>query len=475
MTKHYTDLHGAVGERIQFGPPDYRAKELFFGTPPKVRIGLHLCDLESLGALRFTVSSKSAFDNDGPDPSEAVFLQGETEIARHAILGPVAADRGKFHCNLFDRALDIEGLVKANGRALAVASRPVPSKPREDVPTSYKIFCADTLDILGTMRRQVEEEIGPYEAHLTPEERATIDDEIEASINTQWLDFLHRANREVLPYKYDDAARAKMKRYTENVVTREMCLGALQHRCYHKPLGYPGDFEIMNALYDDVPRGETTYARLLDRLAMIAGRPVTARMNRMTAELSQMIDENPDREHFHVMSIGAGPAREFRRLFELGLDRGKGFTITLVDPEEAALRNAFSNIYGSIKTGVSSVMVNGMNTSFTEMLRPSSTFRHLPPQDLVYSAGLTDYLNERLTRSFVKKLFAYIRPGGRVIVGNVNDNDYGMYWSTEYVTDWTMFFRNRQEMDRIAEGLPGNPEISTDDSGSYFMLQMTKS
>lgn len=208
-------------------------------------------------------------------------------------------------------------------------------------------------------------------------------------------------------------------------------------------------------------------------LGLIAGRPVAKRMHYLTAELERMV-ASKDQRHFHVMSVGAGPAREFRRFFERSGPLDAGFSITLVDPETQALDCAIQNIYSSVKTGVSSIMVSGMNTSFTEMLRPKSTFRHLPPQDFIYSAGLTDYLNAKLTRSMVTKLYDLIKPGGTVLIGNVNDSHNGMYWSAEYAVDWSMYFRNMTEMEEIADGLPGNPEITADESGSYFMLKLTK-
>jgi hypothetical protein len=146
----------------------------------------------------------------------------------------------------------------------------------------------------------------------------------------------------------------------------------------------------------------------------------------------------------------------------------------LVDPEIEALNYAISSIYGSIRRGLPSVLVSGLNVSFTEMLRPRSTLRHLPPQDLIYSAGLVDYLNLKLARSLISKLYEHLRPGGQVIIGNVNDAGKGSYWPLEYALDWTLFFRNVEEMAAMADGIKGEVTIEPDASGAMYMLSLRK-
>ena len=47
----------------------------------------------------------------------------------------------------------------------------------------------------------------------------------------------------------------------------------------------------------------------------------------------------------------------------------------------------------------------------------------LPPQDLIYSVGLIDYLSERRAAGLVRKLFELLIPGGLLIVGNMNETE----------------------------------------------------
>lgn len=473
MTKHYTELTGASGDRVHFAPVMQSADQFFNGAVPEVRIGKDRFRLASIGPLGFTLEDYIITDSDDEDTLIISICQGNEVLLYTEVLSPVSIgeDRVEFRC--FNQPINLEALLNANAVATV---RHRASKPRfatVDIPSEYKSFCADTLDIMATLRQYAEKEIAPFEGALTDMERMELQKEMEGAVSSQWLPFLNKANSLVLPYKDEDSIRLRMKKYTENVVTAEMCKGALQRRCYTKPLGYPGDYQIMNAFYDNVPRGSEPYSRLVDMLGLIAGRPVTKRMHSVSDELEKLTNSH-DRKHFHVMSVGSGPAREFRRFFEKAEAHHPGFSITLVDTEPLALDCAIKNIYSSVKNGVSSIMVSGMNTSFTDMLRPKSTFRHLPAQDFIYSAGLTDYLNTKLTRALLKKLYDLLRPGGTVLIGNINDSENGMYWSAEYAVDWSMYFRNMSDMEEIADGLPGDPQIELDDSGSYYMLKLTK-
>ncbi|MEM9422571.1 MAG: class I SAM-dependent methyltransferase [Pseudomonadota bacterium] len=475
MTKHYTELSGADAERVQLGAPRYDADQYFLNAAPIVRIGLGAFSLRKIGAMGFSLDSHEAIPlDDKADAVEAIFEQNGVELATARILTPSAPHDRVIECHVFDRAIDIEKLATDN--AAAVVSAPVLEKSplKAGVPTEYKIFCADVLDTIANWRRQIEKEIAPFEHALSDDEKIILDKELEESVREEWRSLVLRGDDLILPYKYDKVTRPKIKQYTENLLTRELVGGVIWNRSYTKPLGYPGDYRIMDMIYEHDPIGEDTYSRFLYTLGLIAAQPIAARMEYLTEVIEGLANQHDGKDHFHVMSIGSGPACELKRMFQRDRAPENGYSITLVDPEIKALNYAISSIYGAVKTGVSSVMVSGMNTSFTEMLRPNSTFRHLPPQDLIYSAGLVDYLNPSLARKLISKLYEHLRPGGSVLIGNVNDHRTGIMWLTDYVLEWPMYFRNHDEMMEIADGLPGEISLTTDPSDAIYMLKITK-
>jgi hypothetical protein len=64
-----------------------------------------------------------------------------------------------------------------------------------------------------------------------------------------------------------DVLRAT-KLFTEQVLTPEFMGGPIWNRSYRKPFGYPGDFQMMNYVYEWLPRGATVYEKLLHRLGL---------------------------------------------------------------------------------------------------------------------------------------------------------------------------------------------------------------
>ena len=89
------------------------------------------------------------------------------------------------------------------------------------------------------------------------------------------------------------------------------------------------------------------------------------------------------------------------------------------------------------------------------MLSPSRDASSFMENDIIYSSGLVDYLNPLLAQRFVKRLYEYVKPGGQVIIGNVNDAPTGMIWPLEYITDWSLYFRTEDDMRAIAQDIPG--------------------
>jgi hypothetical protein len=116
--------------------------------------------------------------------------------------------------------------------------------------------------------------------------------------------------------------------------------------------------------------------------------------------------------------------------------------------------------------------VQALNISFKEMLNPSPLASSFMDKDIIYSSGLVDYLNPLLAQRFVKRLYQFLRPGGQVIIGNVNNLPTGMIWSSEYAVDWSLFFRSRQEMEAMANETPGAKVTIKSDSlnAIYFLI-----
>jgi hypothetical protein len=170
-----------------------------------------------------------------------------------------------------------------------------------------------------------------------------------------------------------DALREYSLRHLHELLMHSPCM----HRARHKPLGYPGDYEVMNSLYVDQFSGATLFGKAVN-LAFVstaAGRAVRGRKNLIKAQLSALLDSAPRDRPLRILSIAAGPAQE---IFELLYERETipvALEIVLFDQDKRAL--AFS--YSRLKRVVSlkwrdQVTLVYLHDSIKRLLRGAAVF-----------------------------------------------------------------------------------------------------
>ena len=75
--------------------------------------------------------------------------------------------------------------------------------------------------------------------------------------------------------------------------------------------------------------------------------------------------------------------------------------------------------------------------------------------DLIYSAGLYDYLREGGAARLTRNLFDLLKPGGSLIIGNFSlRNPLHLRFPMEYLYDWVLIHRDEKAMARLAGGIP---------------------
>ena len=87
--------------------------------------------------------------------------------------------------------------------------------------------------------------------------------------------------------------------------------------------------------------------------------------------------------------------------------------------------------------------------------------------DLVYCAGLYDYLSDRLCRSVTDYLYSLTKPGGKVLVSNyAPPNPLKNFM--EYVLDWELIHRSVDDFHTIMKktGAKDSYHIETDSTGT---------
>ena len=478
MSEVYENLKGAQGNSRFFRPKRFRANTLFLGVPPKAWFDDHEFDLKDISITGAGCGSRDLTIEETPfeGPQDGIFrlTQCGREIFSAVATKVRAQAAGGEHVvgvALKGQRFNLDLLVRKNAGALAL--EPLPDPSAYEPPQEYKSYCAEVLNFVGGYLNRIQKHLTPIENQLTSIEADDVVRELANAAADPWRTLLESGNDLVIESDRDKEKRIGLKVFTERVVTPELIGGASWSRCYFKPLGYPGDYQIMNFMYDNEPVGDNLRSKFLHMLGVIAGKPIVSRMDTLAQLIvdhaaSRETDEAP----VNIMSIGCGPARELEPILKMSPQTTK-WEATLVDQEPLALEYALSSAIG---LGAPDRMkATALNVSFKDMLNGTPVGAQIFGQDIVYSAGLVDYLSPLLALRFVRRMYDFIRPGGRLIIGNVNNSRTGTLWPMEYVLDWTLYFRNMDEMKAIAGGIEGaQMRIVSDPLDAIYFLVLDK-
>jgi extracellular factor (EF) 3-hydroxypalmitic acid methyl ester biosynthesis protein len=239
-------------------------------------------------------------------------------------------------------------------------------------------------------------------------------------------------------------------------ISRRMHECPFTRHSYSKPRGYPGDAGLIDFVYKHPDaRGSVEAATAAGRtvLNVTVNVPACQAVRRRKEVLARKIDEVAnERSHAEVLAVACGHLREAES--SIALKQGGIARLVATDQDQISLGKA--DRYRS--TLRSNIDVQNLT------VRNFITAKHdLGTFDLVYAAGLYDYLDARLAARLTTTLFNLLKTGGRLLIPNfltgLNQEAY-----MEVCMDWYLLYRTRAEIEAFANGIP-RAEISRTD---YF-------
>jgi extracellular factor (EF) 3-hydroxypalmitic acid methyl ester biosynthesis protein len=95
--------------------------------------------------------------------------------------------------------------------------------------------------------------------------------------------------------------------------------------------------------------------------------------------------------------------------------------------------------------------------------------------DVVYCAGLFDYLSDRICRRLLEVFYDLLAPGGLLIATNVDVSNPSRNWM-ELVVDWHLVYRDQKQFLTLApeRAAPGACTVKTDVTGVNIFLEVRK-
>jgi extracellular factor (EF) 3-hydroxypalmitic acid methyl ester biosynthesis protein len=213
-----------------------------------------------------------------------------------------------------------------------------------------------------------------------------------------------------------------------------------------KPRGYAGDATLMDFAYKH-PSIESHIENAGAIGQAIYNHTSAAKQSKSARDRVKFIADQiaticRNHRDISICSIAAGHGREVELLSQS--ERANIRELLAIDSDIASL-NQINEAFGG---GARCVPKN----AFRVRLKDYGSY------DLVYSLGLFDYLEERYAISLIDKMWCGVKPGGRLLIANLNMNAANLGYC-EAIMDWWMIQRNDEELMRLGENLQDSGDI----------------
>jgi CRP-like cAMP-binding protein/SAM-dependent methyltransferase len=230
-------------------------------------------------------------------------------------------------------------------------------------------------------------------------------------------------------------------------------------RSYHKPKGYAGDFLIIEHVYNRVPKGDGQLGELIDEFCM--NRPASSalrgRRELMANQLKIISAPLAEKgERIAIMNLACGPNRELFDFLEQ-CEYSELIDALCVDIDSEALQYTNKNV--NTFSHLASVRLMSENVIKWSLGRVK---HQVGLQDIIYSVGLCDYLDDRLFKALIKQCYNHLKPGGTLILGNYAPHEDAVFM--DRILRWELIYRTREELKQLFDDIPfASVEVVSED------------
>lgn len=225
------------------------------------------------------------------------------------------------------------------------------------------------------------------------------------------------------------------------------------YRTFAKPMGYAGDYEMVNQILADPRQGPNTYFQVINTLFLHAA-VAEAHRNRINILVDYLgrAAELAAREgrKVNILNVGCGPAIEIQRFIETH-PKPESLSFTLVDFSKDTLEYTRGCIESVARKHGKTTNVRFVHESVHDLLKRAvrrDSGEDQEEYDFVYCAGLFDYLSDKVCARLLQYFELRSRPGSQVLVTNVHSSNperNGM----EHLLEWHLIYRDDRQLEAV--------------------------
>jgi extracellular factor (EF) 3-hydroxypalmitic acid methyl ester biosynthesis protein len=345
----------------------------------------------------------------------------------------------------------------------------------------FKLHVAEMESFLSELRQWLGQmELGICASELNgssgvvDEVAQKLGDSVLPNIDAMFQRFEELADK--LPEDLQPIHRTYMQRRLHPLV---LC-APFAHRTFTKPLGYAGDYEMVNMIARNRPEGESLFAKVVN-LWFVRQAPAAAHRNRLTILTQRLVEETARvasrKGRIRILSVACGPAVEaqnFLRQHEVS----SRADLALLDFNEETLeyvRKCMLTLKSSLDRGTP---VSFIKRSVHQLIKDSVRSSPKPAAeqyDFVYCAGLFDYLTDTVCQRLMTLLYDWVGPDGLLLATNVEPSN-PMRRVMEHCLDWQLIYRTAAQCKRLCPSQvePNDFLVRADFTGVNLFMEARK-
>lgn len=352
----------------------------------------------------------------------------------------------------------------------------------EGISPEIKISVSDIETLLSDLQRWTEQlEIAVRSS--PPPDRAANEIQIIEKINQLIAPVIAEQFQrfQVIASEITEEAASIHRAYCRRQLHHLVLCAPFVHRTYDKPLGYAGDYEMVNMILRDPKEGASIFAKVINSY-FLASPPAEAHRNRIKYLVSMLTDETARNlrsgKRTRAFNLGCGPAMEVQQFLAYD-DLCERVDFSLLDFNRETIDRTENILREVGAKHRRSTQIRMIQRSVNQILREGPKIgnsNESPAQyDVVYCAGLFDYLSDRVCARLLEIFYSMTAPGGLVVATNV-DASNPVTMIMEFVMEWHLIYRTEDTFSSLVpKGVPAeNVKVLKDESGVNIFLEIRK-
>jgi extracellular factor (EF) 3-hydroxypalmitic acid methyl ester biosynthesis protein len=244
-------------------------------------------------------------------------------------------------------------------------------------------------------------------------------------------------------------------------------------RAFEKPRGYPGDYKMLEIVYDNKPLSKN-FGVYSDNCFLKSPYAVAVRIRKdRLRELTQEFINKLTLNKVEILNIACGSCREIKEMLP-AIKNKNPIIFTCLDWDEEALDFSEKSL---VQNSPENIAFKFLKEDIMNMIKNATPEQTYGRYDLVYSIGLIDYLPDRVLKKLIHVLYRLLRKEGQLILTHKNREKTFPPLPPDWFCDWKFVSRNKEETIKLfhESGMPGfSLSTQSDDFEYIYYFTITK-